>query len=94
MCSFSKDTIRISVKDGGEGLSADQLAQLFQPFNRLGQESGAEQGTGIGLVVTKKLVELMGGKIGVESTVGVGSEFWIELKRAMPPQAEEMLRSP
>jgi PAS domain S-box-containing protein len=90
MCSFSKDTIRISVKDGGEGLSADHLAQLFQPFNRLGQESGAEQGTGIGLVVTKKLVELMGGKMGVESTVGVGSEFWIELKRGTSPLGETL----
>jgi CheY-like chemotaxis protein/anti-sigma regulatory factor (Ser/Thr protein kinase) len=70
---------RISFHDTGEGLSADKLAQLFQPFNRLGQESGAEEGTGIGLVVSKRLVELMGGEIGVESTVGVGSVFWIEL---------------
>ena len=50
----------------------EQLAQLFQPFNRLGQEAGTEEGTGIGLVVTKRLVELMGGAIGVESTVGDG----------------------
>jgi CheY-like chemotaxis protein len=61
-------------------LSAEKLVQLFQPFNRLGQEAGAEEGTGIGLVVSKRLVELMGGEIGVESTVGVGSVFWIELK--------------
>ena len=59
----------------------DKLAQLFQPFNRLGQESGSEEGTGIGLVVSKRLVELMGGEIGAESTVGVGSMFWIELIR-------------
>lgn len=71
--------IRISIKDSGAGLSPEQLAQLFQSFNRLGQEAGLEQGTGIGLVVSKHLVELMGGSIGVESTVGVGSEFWIEL---------------
>ena len=78
--------LRISIKDSGAGLSSEQLAELFQPFNRLGQETGAEEGTGIGLVVTKQLVELMGGIIGVESTVGVGSEFWIELIRDVTPQ--------
>jgi len=71
--------VRVSFQDTGEGLSPDKLAQLFQPFNRLGQEAGAEEGTGIGLVVSKQLVELMGGWIGVESTVGVGSVFSIEL---------------
>jgi signal transduction histidine kinase/ActR/RegA family two-component response regulator len=70
---------RISFQDTGEGLSADKLAQLFQPFNRLGQEGGAQEGTGIGLVVSKRLVDLMGGQIGAESTVGVGSLFWVEL---------------
>ena len=74
--------LRISVKDSGEGLSADKLGQLFQPFNRLGQEAGTEQGTGIGLVVSKRLVELMGGEIGAQSVVGVGSEFWIEMDKA------------
>jgi CheY-like chemotaxis protein len=71
--------IRICVKDTGEGLTPDKLTQLFQPFNRLGQEANAEEGTGIGLVVCKRLIELMGGVIGVESTVGKGSVFWIEL---------------
>jgi PAS domain S-box-containing protein len=71
--------IRICVKDSGEGLTPDKLAQLFQPFNRLGQEANAEEGTGIGLVTTKRLIELMGGAIGAESTVGAGSVFWIEL---------------
>lgn len=73
------ERLRISIKDSGAGLPPEKLEQLFQPFNRLGQETGVEQGTGIGLVVTKQLVELMGGTIGVESTVGVGSEFWVEL---------------
>ena len=67
-------------------MSPEKLAQLFQPFNRLGQEAHGEEGTGIGLVVTKRLVELMGGVIGVESTVGVGSVFWVELIRAAEPQ--------
>jgi len=80
------ERLRISVKDTGEGLAPEKLAQLFQPFNRLGQESSCEEGTGIGLVVTKQLVELMGGTIGVESTVGVGSEFWIDLLRDVTPQ--------
>ena len=70
--------IRIRVKDTGAGLTPDNISQLFQPFNRLGQESGGEEGTGIGLVVSKRLVELMRGMIGVESTIGVGSLFWIE----------------
>ena len=75
----SRDAIRISIRDTGAGLTTEQLAQLFQPFNRLGKEAGAEEGTGIGLVVTKKLVELMEGAIGVESTPGTGSVFWVEL---------------
>jgi PAS domain S-box-containing protein len=70
---------RISCRDTGGGLSPEQVAQLFQPFNRLGQEGGATEGTGIGLVVSKRLVELMGGEIGAQSAVGVGSVFWIEL---------------
>ncbi|NVE00670.1 PAS domain S-box protein [Massilia sp. BJB1822] len=75
----TEQRVRISVQDTGSGLDQKKLEALFQPFNRLGQEAGAEQGTGIGLVVTKRLVELMGGTMGVSSTVGVGSVFWIEL---------------
>ena len=82
-------SMRISIRDTGAGLTPAQLAQLFQPFNRLGREGDAEEGTGIGLVVTKRLVELMGGTIGAESTVGIGSVFWIELKTADAPQFTE-----
>jgi signal transduction histidine kinase/CheY-like chemotaxis protein len=81
-----RDAVRISVRDTGAGLTPEQLTQLFQPFNRLGRESGSEEGTGIGLVVTRRLVELMGGRIGADSSVGVGSVFWIELALTAAPQ--------
>jgi PAS domain S-box-containing protein len=80
---------RISVTDTGAGLSPEKLAMLYQPFNRLGQEAvGGVAGTGIGLVVTKRLVELMGGELGVESTVGSGSVFWFDLITSAAPQLE------
>ncbi len=78
--------IRVSVRDTGAGLSTEQLAQLFQAFNRLGQEAGGVEGTGIGLVVAKRLIELMGGVIGAESTIGVGSVFWFELISVVEPR--------
>ncbi len=90
----STNSIRISVRDTGEGLSPEQLTMLFQPFNRLGQESNAEQGTGIGLVVSKRLVEWMGGVIGVESTLGKGSLFWIELNLTTGPETATCVDEP
>ena len=86
-CAVSgSERIRLSVKDTGAGLPPEKLAQLFQPFNRLGQEAGGVAGTGIGLVMSKRLADLMGGVLGVESTVGVGSTFWCELNVAEKPQ--------
>jgi PAS domain S-box-containing protein len=85
-CCASKTPghVRITVTDTGAGLSPEKLSQLFEPFNRLGQASNGEEGTGIGLVVSKRLVELMEGVIGVESTVGTGSVFWVDLLSTAP----------
>ena len=82
------ERIRVSIGDTGAGLSPDMMPQLFQPFNRLGRERSAEEGTGIGLVMSKRLVELMGGVIGAESTVGSGSVFWFELNSVAEPRLE------
>ena len=81
----SPERVRLSIRDTGVGLHPEQRAQLFQAFNRLGQEAGGEEGTGIGLVVAKRLVELMHGTIGVESTIDEGSTFWFELVRVPEP---------
>jgi len=81
-CTQAGGRVRVSVQDTGLGLSEEQVSALFQPFNRLGQEAGPHEGTGIGLVVTRHLVEMMGGSIGVRSMPGTGSVFWIELRES------------
>ena len=83
---LDNDRIRISFRDTGDGLEPEKISQLFQPFNRLGQEARGVAGTGIGLVVTKQLTELMDGTLGVESTLGVGSVFWVELRSTAAPE--------
>ncbi|MBX3637159.1 MAG: response regulator [Rubrivivax sp.] len=81
------DAVSVSVVDTGAGLTTAQQAALFEPFNRLGAERSAVEGTGIGLVITKRLVELMGGRLHVQSTPGSGSTFRVQLRRAALPAA-------
>lgn len=75
-----ENRVRLSVADTGKGISETMLTELFEPFNRMGVEMSSIEGSGIGLTLTKRLVEIMDGKIGVTSKVGVGTTFWIELK--------------
>ena len=89
-CEAHDGWVRINVRDTGLGLDAAQLSSLFEAFNRLGQDTSSEEGSGIGLVVTKRLVELMGGRIGVTSRVGVGSVFYVELPTSPAVQPPEI----
>jgi CheY-like chemotaxis protein len=77
--------VRLSVRDSGPGLSPDQRERLFNAFDRLGADAGPIEGAGIGLVLSKRMVELMHGRIGVDSQPGVGSTFWVCLPAAPPP---------
>jgi PAS domain S-box-containing protein len=83
-------TVRVSVTDSGIGIPRDKMQRLFNPFDRLGAERSDVEGTGLGLSLSKGLVEKMGGTIGVESEVGKGSTFWVELPLTDPPVVSEV----
>jgi PAS domain S-box-containing protein len=77
--ALENDFIRVAVTDDGIGIPDDKQSKVFDPFERAGQEMGPIEGTGIGLAITKRLAELMGGCVGFRSEVGRGSTFWIDL---------------
>lgn len=78
-CELGNDILRISVIDTGIGINESEINDLFEPFNRMGAECGQIEGTGIGLNITLKMVELLGGTLGVDSAPGEGAHFWIDL---------------
>jgi PAS domain S-box-containing protein len=85
--SRPNDMLRVAVHDTGPGIAAEKLARLFTPFDRLGAEQSSVEGTGLGLALSQRLIEAMNGSVGVESTVGEGSTFWLELPCVAPPLA-------
>ena len=82
--------VDISIRDTGLGMTREQLSRLFQPYNRLGREHSNIEGTGIGLVITQRLTELMGGQLAVSSSLGVGSTFVVTLPAAKGPDVPPM----
>jgi CheY-like chemotaxis protein len=78
-------TMRVLVRDTGAGIPVEKLSRLFTPFDRLGAEQSTVEGTGLGLALCQRLVEAMHGCIGVNSTVGDGSTFWVDLPQAESP---------
>ncbi len=80
--------VQVIIKDTGWGISEDQLDVLFEPFNRLGREFTDVEGSGIGLTITKKLVELMGGEIALTSEQGQGTRVVIDMPAGLQPQEE------
>ncbi|MEO9181164.1 MAG: PAS domain S-box protein, partial [Acidimicrobiales bacterium] len=95
-CTESSGRVRISITDSGPGIAPENRERLFAPFDRLDAESRGIEGTGLGLALSKGLVEAIGGSLDFESTLGVGSSFWVELPSAegavKPPRDVELTR--
>jgi signal transduction histidine kinase len=90
--STAANRIRLEIRDSGTGIEADKLRSIFSPFERLGADDSRIQGTGIGLMITRRLVNLMEGEIGVFSLEGQGSVFWVELPRNKPTLLDALLQ--
>src|SRR5205823_7506606 len=87
-CEAAPGRLRLAVSDTGPGIPPEKLARLFVPFDRLGAEQTGVEGSGLGLALSKRLVELMGGTLTVTSAVGEGSRFCVELARAEGPEVQ------
>jgi CheY-like chemotaxis protein len=87
-CEAENDRVRISVTDNGDGIPAEKINRLFVPFDRLDAEKSTIEGTGLGLALSKRLMDAMGGTLSVRSEVGQGSTFTIELPRAISPMEQ------
>jgi CheY-like chemotaxis protein len=85
--SGDEERVRIGIRDTGQGIAPDKLERLFIPFDRLGAEQTQEEGTGLGLALSQRLIDAMGGALTVESNLGEGTTFWIELPVAEEPLA-------
>ena len=92
---ISEDLVRVAVRDSGPGIDPARRERLFEPFDRLGAESSGVEGTGLGLALSKQLIERLGGAIGVDSGLGRGTTFWIDLPVTdRPDDAEEPVAGP
>jgi CheY-like chemotaxis protein len=87
-------TVRVTVVDDGLGIADEHRARIFEPFHRAGQETGPIEGTGIGLAISKRLAELMGGTVGFESELGRGSSFWVEVPAHVAQRPERATVAP
>jgi signal transduction histidine kinase len=84
-CAVSQDRLRLTVRDTGPGIRTEDLPRLFQAFERLDGQQSLQQGAGLGLALTRRLTEMMGGRVGAESVEGSGSTFWLEFDLAKTP---------